>query len=87
MKEQPRVTTGIKTNLTPQGEARVELHLADATYLISPDAAVELALNLLSAAYAARGEHAAYVYAKQHNMNASEFIKMLRNHTKEILGK
>lgn len=76
----------IRSNLDPTGNPSVILEIQDITLLLSPDAAVEVGLNLLSAAYAARGEQAVYIHAKKHNMNASELIKHLRNHTEEILG-
>lgn len=91
MENQQPATTGsgprIRSNLAPDGTPRVTLNIQETTLVFSPDAAVEVALNMLSAAYAARAEHAVYVHAKQHNMNASELIKHLRNHTDEILDK
>ena len=69
----------IKTLLTPDGEPHVQWTVEDATFLFTPDAGVEFALNLLSACYAARTEHALYVYAKQHNLPATELITQIRH--------
>lgn len=88
MENQQPATTGrptISTSITPDGTAHVIWQVQDARFVFHPDAAVEVALNLLSAAYAARGEQAVYIHAKKHNMNASELIKHLRNHSDEVL--
>lgn len=48
---------------------------------IEPKAGCELALNLLSACYAAIGEQAAFEYATQNRLVPSELINLMRNHT------
>lgn len=72
-------TTRVRAVLEPNGQALVQLQVGDVLLNLSPDAAATMSLNLLTACYQARAERAAWMYAKQANLNPSELIKLMRN--------
>lgn len=81
--DQPQPTRiGIRTVLTPTGDAYVALTLAandgDARIALQIDACAELALNLLSASYAARIEQTLFKYAQDHSLDLDDLISKLR---------
>lgn len=77
-------TMQVRTVLSDQGVASVAVTIDVPSHdrvniAMLPDAAVEIGLNLLAAAYAARSEHAAYIYSKKHSLNTEELLRILRN--------
>lgn len=74
----------VRTVLSDQGVPSVTLSISTpgnqpVHIAMLPDAAVEIGLNLISASYAARGEQAAFIYAKNHSLNTEELLRALRN--------
>lgn len=78
--DQPQPTRiGIRTVLTPTGDAYVALTLPDDVRVaLQIDACAELGLNLVSASYAARIEQTLFKYAQDHSLNLDELISKLR---------
>lgn len=78
---EPQTTPiGIRTLLQENGEAKVVFTLPDnVTLLLDPDAGVEMALNLLSACYAARGERALWLYTQDHKIDIKDVIRIERH--------
>lgn len=70
----------IRTTIDPNGESRVLFSIGNEVRLVfTPDTAVTIALNLLSAAYAARGEQAAFKYAVDNHIDPAILIKYVRD--------
>lgn len=74
----------VRTVLSDQGVPSVTLSISTpgnqpVHIAMLPDASVEIGLNLISASYAARSEHAAYVYSKKHSLDTAELLRVLRN--------
>lgn len=81
MSESQQVTTGqvkIRTVLSDDGTPSVGLHMYNVEAFLTPDAALTIALSLLSAAYASRGEQAAFKYAIDNNIDPTILIKYIR---------
>lgn len=68
----------IRTLVDDQGNARVLFQFQDSKLQLTSDAAVQIGLNLLSAAYAARGELALFTYCKEHDLDFKEILKLAR---------
>lgn len=73
----------IRTILNEDGVPSVVLSIGgedDVKLIFSPDAGVEVALNLLSASYAARAEQALYVIGKKSTppLSVEDLIKWMR---------
>jgi len=73
----------IRTSLSPQGVPSVvhQIPVEDnepITLMYTPDAAVEVALSLLAAAYAARAEQALFTIGNQQSLSVEDLIKWMR---------
>lgn len=64
---------------TDTGSARVLFAFEDVSLQFVPDAAMQIALNIIAAVYAARGEQALYKYAKAHDLDIKEVLGLVRN--------
>lgn len=75
-------TTGprIRTILSEDGIPSIALTIGDddVRLIMSPDAGVEVALNLLSACYAARAEQALYQIGHKQSLSVEDLIKWMR---------
>lgn len=86
--DQPQPTRiGIRTVLTPTGDAYVALTLpandngggnGDVHIALQIDACAELGLNLVSASYAARIEQTLFKYAQDNSLDLDDLISKLR---------
>lgn len=63
---------------TDTGSARVLFAFEDVSLQFVPDAAMQIALNIIAAVYAARGEQALYQYAKAHDLDIKELLGLVR---------
>lgn len=68
----------VRTILSDQGQARVTIEYGATTLQLVPDAAIQIGLELISAAYAASSEMGLFKYAKEHDLVVEELLKLVR---------
>lgn len=73
----------IRTLLTDEGVPYVQFKVGETLVNFSPDAAAEISLNLLSASYAARAEHALF---EQDPKNIKKLLRSIRGGKDKVLS-
>lgn len=68
----------VRTILSDQGVARVSIEYGASLLQLVPDAALQIGLELVSAAYAASSEAGLFKYAKDHDLVVEELLKLVR---------
>lgn len=68
----------VRTILSDQGIARVSIEYGATALQLVPDAAIQIGLELISAAYAASSEMGLFKYAKEHGLVVEELLKLVR---------